>query len=130
MIFLIVDDDPCTAQVLKTMHKQSSIIDIFNSHNGLDAIATAVEKRPDIIFLNAAMPFLDFMTPELDGMQTLKMLKTHEHTKNIDVIMISENIEQQNLATMLDAGAIACISKPLKTDTLNEKLSNLYPDIF
>ena len=128
---LIVDDSHSNVEVLKTMTKKLlGVSDIFSSHNGFDAIAVAVEKKPDVIFLDIAMPFLDFMTPELDGIQTLKMLKAIEETKDIKVIMVSGNLDHENVAATLKYGATDCISKPFQIETLNEKLMKLYPNAF
>ena len=127
---LIVDDTPLTIKLLKRMSEKLGVSDIFTAQNGFEAIAVAVEKNPDIIFLDIEMPFLDNATPELDGIQTLKMLKAIDTTKNINVIMVSANLDHRNVATTLEYGAADCISKPFQIDTLNEKLEKLYPSVF
>ena len=127
---LVVDDDPSTVETLKTMEQKLGSINVLKSHNGFDAIAVAVEKNPDIILLDVATPFLDFRMPELNGIQTLKVLKEIDFTKHINVVMLFENIDYPNLAELLKIGATDCISKPFGRKILKEKLSKLYPNIF
>ena len=127
---LIVDDAPSNIEVLKTMMEKLGISDILTSDNGFEAIDIAIKHQPDVIFLDIVMPFLDYTTPLLDGIQALKMLKAIETTKGINIIMVSGNLDHQNLATALKHGAADCISKPFLIATLNEKLVKLYPHIF
>ena len=126
---LIVDDDPATVELLKKMNERLGVADILIANNGFEAIAVAGEKQPGVIFLDVAMPFLDLTTPKLDGIQTLKMLKSLETTKEIDVIMLSEKTDNDNLAMALKYGATSYISKPFQLEILNEKLSRLHSNI-
>jgi len=127
---LIVDDAPSNIEVLKTMMEKLGISDILTSDNGFEAIDIAIKHQPDVIFLDIVMPFLDYTTPLLDGIQTLKMLKAIEDTKGINVIMVSGNLDHRNVATTLMYGATDYIAKPFQIDTLKSKLLKLYPNVF
>ena len=127
---LIVDDDPATIEELKKIREILGQIDIFTACNGFDAIAVACEKKPDIIFLDVTIPFLDLVMTELDGIRTLKILKAMEATKNINVIMLSKSIDYDNFTTALKNGATDCIFKPFQIDSLKGKLAKLQPNIF
>jgi CheY-like chemotaxis protein len=127
---LIVDDNPTLLQVIRKICGRLGIENIHETSNGFDAIAIAIEKTPKLIFMDIEMPFLDFMSPELDGIQTLKMLKTIEATKDIDIIMVSGNLDMDNLTKTLELGAADFISKPFTFDIVKNKLMKLYPDIF
>ena len=115
---LIVDDDPATVEVLKKMNERLGVGGIFTAHNGFDAIAVAVEQKPSIIFLDLTMP-------GFDGIQTLKMLKSIDITKEIDVVMVSGSIDHKNFATALKHGATDFISKPFKSEQLEVKFSEI-----
>jgi len=120
---LVVDDDMWMLKVLQKNLKHLGVTKVFTVDNGFDAVAIALAEIPDIIFL-------DLMMPELDGIQTLKMLKTIPQTREIKVIICSGNTDVQNLGITISLGANDYIAKPFTADTIKEKLNKNYHDIF
>lgn len=61
-------------------------------------------KRPDLILL-------DIMLPDMDGVETLKILKSTAY-HDIPVIMVSAKTSEYDKVTLLDLGASDYITKP------------------
>lgn len=80
---LIIDDSPTIVFALKKMLQSAGYITI----EALDAeqgVALALEKKPDIIFL-------DIVLPGMNGFAALRKLRRDPLTQPIPVIMISSN---------------------------------------
>jgi len=61
--------------------------------------------------------------PELDGMTTLKILKTIPDTQDASVIICSANNDIDNLSKAIKTGAVDFISKPFNAETIKEKIN-------
>ena len=112
---LIVDDDTWITKVLSKIIMNLNYSNVFVVHNGFDAVATAIKEKPNLILL-------DLLMPELDGLTTLKLLRTVPETENIKVIICSANNDMDNLTKALKLGATDFISKPFTSETVKEKI--------
>jgi YesN/AraC family two-component response regulator len=56
---LIVDDDTDVRHVLRLICEIESYEVVGEAANGLEAIALAISKRPDVVILDQLMPYLD-----------------------------------------------------------------------
>ena len=120
---LVVDDDMWMLRVLQKNLRNLGVTKIFTVDNGFSAVATALAEKPDLVFL-------DLMMPELDGIQTLKMLKTIPETQDAKVIICSGHTDVQNFGKTILLGATEYIAKPFTADIIKEKLKKIYEDIF
>jgi CheY-like chemotaxis protein len=66
---LIVDDDSDVRHVLRLVCEVESYEVVGEAGNGLEAIALAMSKRPDIVILDQLMPYID-------GEATARVLRT------------------------------------------------------
>jgi len=114
-IILLVDDDNWMQKVLSKTINRIGINNIHNASNGFIGINLAIEKQPDVIFL-------DLLMPEVDGLITLKMLKAIDKTKNIPVIIITSNSDFETIGMLLEAGASDFVAKPFSFTTIQDKL--------
>ncbi|MBM81357.1 MAG: hypothetical protein CMJ78_12310 [Planctomycetaceae bacterium] len=75
----------------------------MEAQDGRKGVETAVENPPDAILLDVRMP-------QVDGLETIAMLREHDETKDIPVVMLSSSAHDQKRA--LDAGAKYFLTKP------------------
>jgi len=111
---LLVDDDEDIIKMNKLMLSELGF-EVISASSGEEAIEKAGSESPDLILL-------DVMMPEIDGLQTLAMLKNKPETSSIPVLMLSgagEKIAQNN--AML-AGAADYIMKPFNSEMLLEAI--------
>ena len=100
---LIVDDANTNIIALTDILK--SEYTIYAAKNGQKAVELAEEFMPDVILL-------DIVMPEMDGYETIKVLKKSEKTQDIPVIFISGLDKETNEEKGLALGAADYISKP------------------
>jgi CheY-like chemotaxis protein len=117
MQLLIVDDNPSHRVTLSGLLKLCGI----QSHeacNGLEALERIQEHTYDAVLL-------DWVMPELDGLDTLKRLRYIPTNRHLPVIVITacEMDGVQKIA--LRAGANAFMTKPVDLDRLVSQLDEL-----
>lgn len=78
---LLVEDDDTLADVYKTRLLAEGF-DIKRVPNGEEALATALEYKPDLILL-------DVMMPKVSGFDVLDILRNTPDTVNIKIIMLT-----------------------------------------
>ena len=78
---LLVEDDDALASVYQT-RLQAEGFDIRRVPNGEDALAAALEYKPDLILL-------DVMMPKVSGFDVLDILRNTPETANVKVIMLT-----------------------------------------
>ena len=78
---LLVEDDDALASVYQ-MRLEAEGFAIRRSPNGEDALAVAVQFKPDLVLL-------DVMMPKVSGFDVLDILRNTPETTNIKVIMLT-----------------------------------------
>lgn len=78
---LLVEDDDALASVYQTRLLAEGF-DIKRVPNGEDALASALEYKPDLILL-------DVMMPKVNGFDVLDILRNTPSTANVKVIMLT-----------------------------------------
>ena len=77
-LILVVDDEPRMIGFIR-MNLELEGHRVIEAHNGLEALEAIRTKLPDVVLL-------DVMMPELDGFETLRMLREFS---SIPVIMLT-----------------------------------------
>ena len=115
---LIVDDNRMNLKVAGNLMKLFGIVPVLAS-SGFEAIELVHDHHFDIIFL-------DHMMPRMDGIETLKKLKS-ENIPLPPVIALTANAVVGAREMYLDEGFTDYISKPIEVDKLQEKLARYLP---
>jgi signal transduction histidine kinase len=111
---LVIEDDSAI---------RATLIDILelNGHkvthaiNGLDGVALARRKRPDVILTDISMP-------GLDGFEVIRTLHADEQTRSIPIIIISASVEPERMRRGMDLGAEDFIVKPFTEDQVLQSI--------
>ncbi len=104
---LIVDDEPVVLDLVRDVVKElSHKFDVEVAKDAFDAGRLVVSFRPQLIFL-------DLMMPGVDGFEVCNRLKKDPATTNTEVIAITGYYTETNTDRILQAGAAACLRKPL-----------------
>lgn len=112
---LAVDDVEMNLKVVR-MYLKDSGLTVDTAMSGKECLECVARKKYDIIFL-------DHMMPELDGIETLKLLKESEHSnKETPVVMLTANAIRGAMEEYLAIGFDAYLSKPLEADKLEEMI--------
>ena len=117
---LIVDDSPDNLKTIIEYLSESELsLTILKAPNGKVACSLAEKKHPDLIIT-------DWEMPEMDGIETIKHLKSQQETKDIPIIMCTgKMITSENLNMALKAGAVDYIRKPIDIIELNARVNSM-----
>ncbi|MFN8380144.1 MAG: response regulator transcription factor [Anaerolineae bacterium] len=108
---LVVDDEPRMISFIR-MNLELEGHQVIEAHNGLEALDQIRTKLPDIVLL-------DVMMPELDGFETLRMLREFS---SIPVIMLTAKGDENDRVYGLELGADDYVSKPFGPRELSSRI--------
>ncbi len=113
---LVVEDDPMVSDIHK---KFINSIEGFTVHaivtNGQDAIDMIEKENIDLVIL-------DIFMPVMDGIETMKLIRSKG--KDIDIILITAAVEGEIVKKCMRFGAVDYIIKPFKFERLSSSLDN------
>ena len=103
---LIVDDEPSNIETIIN-NLIAGEFNVLIATSGQTGYEIAKQSNPNLIIM-------DWDMEQLNGIVTIKLLKSDETTSHIPVIMATGvMVSSENLKTALDAGAIDYIRKPI-----------------
>ncbi len=114
---LVVDDTPTNLKLISGMIKLYGI-EPDMAMSGSQAIEMMKQKKYDLIFL-------DYMMPEMNGIDTLNDIKEHHNDDkfvNVPIIALTSRSLQRDRAKFIDAGFDEFISKPIDDKELESLL--------
>ena len=118
---LVVDDNEMNLKVIKSLMKQNGIVPDTCS-SGAMCIETLKTESYDILFL-------DHMMPKLDGIETLRILKSEKLiSKGMHVIALTANAINGAKEMYLKEGFDDYLSKPIETAKLEDMLGKYLPE--
>ncbi len=119
---LVVDDSSVNLMIAEGLLKDTKAI-ITLCESGEKAIEECKKQRFDLILL-------DHMMPQLDGIETLKIIKESAESRNRDVtvIALTANAIEGAKDFYLGNGFDDYLSKPIETDRLENALKTYIPN--
>ena len=112
---LIVEDDEAIAAMLKYNLKAEGFT-VIHTDDGAEAVPMTEEERPDIILL-------DWMLPNVSGIEVCRRLRHSDKTRNIPIIMVTARGEEADKLMGLDYGADDYITKPFSPAELIARMN-------
>jgi len=112
---LIVGDDPTNLGELEKILEEHRYRVLF-ANDGANGLEHAMHDQPDLILMNAMMP-------GIDGFKTCRQLKEKEKTRDIPVILMTENAEKNTILKGFTSGAVDYIIKPFLTEEITARIS-------
>jgi len=109
---LVIDDEEHILNIL-AYNLQLDGLEVYLAEDGPTGLEIAREKKPDVIIL-------DWMMPEMDGLEVLSELGKDEGTKDIPVIMLTCKKMMLDVGQALYQGAADYILKPFEPEDLVE----------
>ncbi len=101
---LLVEDEPAQRELL-AYNIEAEGFDVITADNGEDGLILVDENDPDLIVL-------DWMMPQLSGIEVCRRLKSNAKTRQIPVIMLSARAEEVDRVRGLETGADDYVVKP------------------
>lgn len=116
---LIVDDQSTSRTILSHVVKNiNPTIKIIEKHNPEQALEWATQHTADLVFV-------DYVMPEMNGGDFIKLLKTLPKYESVPVVMITIKKDAETRYEALDAGVADFISKPVDVHECTARTRNL-----
>lgn len=114
--FLIVDDQPTMRKLIKGCLRQLEYTNFFEAENVSMAVDVLSNKAIDFVIL-------DWNMPNTPGIDLLKAIRGSKKWKDIPVLMVTSEAEQDKIMEAIKAKVSGYIIKPVKTKVLAEKIN-------
>jgi len=101
---LLVEDEPAQQEVL-AYNLEAEGFRVQRASDGEEALLLVREAAPDLIVL-------DWMLPNLSGIEVCRQLKTKSETRAIPILMLSARSEEVDRVRGLETGADDYVIKP------------------
>ncbi|MGR3321215.1 MAG: phosphate regulon transcriptional regulator PhoB [Pseudooceanicola sp.] len=101
---LVVEDEPAQREVL-AYNLEAEGFRVVKAGNGEEALVLVEEAMPDVIVL-------DWMLPNVSGIEVCRQLKTRPETRGLPIIMLSARSEEVDKVRGLETGADDYVVKP------------------
>lgn len=114
---LVIDDEIHIVELLK-FNLETSNYNVDFAYDGLDGYIKAKETKPDLILL-------DWMLPNISGIDVLKKIRSDKDLKQIPVIMLTAKNMENDKIEGLEVGADDYITKPFSVKELLARISSV-----
>lgn len=114
---LVADDEPEVLQLVTTVLEMAGH-EVVTATDGAEALAAAVETRPDVVIL-------DIMMPRMDGLTALGQFRQGPLTKDIPVVLLTAKKSALDVEVGMKAGAAGYLTKPFNRRELESEIKRL-----
>jgi len=114
-LILVVEDEIGQQNVL-TYNLTAHGYDAISASDGEEALLMIRERLPDLIIL-------DWMLPEVSGIEICRQIKADPETRDVPVIMLSARSEEVDRVRGLDTGADDYVTKPYSVSELMARVN-------
>jgi CheY-like chemotaxis protein len=108
---LVVDDDVRNIFALSSVLERRGMV-VLTAGTGREAISI-LESTPD-----AAIVLMDIMMPEMDGYETMQVLRQNPSLRRLPIIALTAKAMKGDREKCLEAGASEYLAKPVNTEQL------------
>jgi two-component system, OmpR family, phosphate regulon response regulator PhoB len=116
-LVLVVEDEAAHVTMIRyNLEKQGYRVE--EAADGQQALMRIAETRPDLVLL-------DWMLPQISGLEVCRQIRRRSATRNLPVIMVTARSEEQDAIRGLDTGADDYITKPFAIDSLLARIRAL-----
>lgn len=107
---LIVDDEDGFTRLVRMTLESTGRYEVREENDGTQALASALEFRPDLIFLDVVMP-------DVDGGDVAAQLRRAPRLRNVPIVFLTAIVSQSEAGGMI--GGFPFLSKPVSLDSMS-----------
>lgn len=122
MKLLIVDDDKTTRKLLSLFLKSKGY-EVATAENGLDALEKLGTESINLVVTDMNMPYMD-------GIELTKTLRADVNMKDMPIIMVTTEADEDEKKKAFDAGVNDYLVKPTNADQISESVKRILKNIF
>jgi two-component system phosphate regulon response regulator PhoB len=113
-ILIVEDEQPIRDMVAFGLRRAG--FDVLEAEDSRSARTRVADRRPDLVLI-------DWMLPDMSGLELTRALKRDRDTRDIPVIMLTARALEQDKVTGLDSGADDYITKPFSSRELIARIN-------
>lgn len=113
-ILVAEDEDAMRAFIVRQLEDY----EVIEARNGAEALALAEKEQPDLMIL-------DFMMPEMDGIEVTAQIRAKSSTARIPIILVTAQAGESARLKALEAGVNDFLTKPFSSVELLARARNL-----
>ena len=115
-LFIVEDEMPIVTLLKYNLEKEGHKVNFAN--NGEEALLAIQQKNPDLILL-------DWMLPDISGIEICKTLRKNNLLKDIPIIMLTAKGEEEDKLKGFQTGADDYVTKPFSQKELLARVNAL-----
>jgi two-component system chemotaxis response regulator CheY len=122
MKILVVDDDKTTRKLLSLFLKAKGY-DVATAENGLDAMEKLGTESINLVITDMNMPYMD-------GIELTKNLRNDENWKNLPIVMVTTEADDDERKKAMDAGVDDYLVKPANAEQITDSIKRILKKLF
>ncbi len=115
---ILVVDDSVTVRKVTTRLLERNGMEVFTAKDGVDAMATLQDHKPDLMLLDIEMP-------RMDGFEVASLVRHDSRLKDIPIIMITSRTGDKHRERAMSIGVNEYLGKPFQEDLLLGTMNRL-----
>ncbi|MBQ2883719.1 MAG: phosphate regulon transcriptional regulator PhoB [Alphaproteobacteria bacterium] len=109
-LVMVIEDEEAIAMMLTyNLEKEGFKVEVVS--NGLNAVKEVERLKPSVILL-------DWMLPEISGVEICRIIRSKPEIKNIPIIMLTAKSQEEDKVKGLSSGADDYVTKPFSIPEL------------
>ena len=122
MKILVVDDDKTTRKLLNLFLKAKGY-EVVTAENGLDAMEKLGTQNINLVVTDMNMPYMD-------GIELTRNLRSDDNWKNIPIVMVTTEADDDEKKKAMDAGVDDYIVKPANAEQITDSIKRILKKLF
>jgi CheY-like chemotaxis protein len=124
-ILLVEDNDGDILLTKEALESKSMINHLAIAKNGVEAIAYVTDMLENTSMIFPDLILLDINLPKKNGHEVLDFIKSHEHLKQIPVIMLTTSSADKDVLISYQKHANCYITKPVDINSFMDTISKV-----
>ena len=117
-LVLYVEDNAANLRLVERVFERRPAIELISASAGLPGLELVRTRRPDVVLL-------DINLPDVSGEEVLRQIRADPLTATIPVVVVSADANYRQVQLLLEAGAVAYLTKPLDIQDLLSTVDEL-----
>ena len=110
-VLVVDDDEQLNRYLVELLKSQPDLGKVESAYNGFEAGVKIESFKPNVVLL-------DLMMPGLDGFEVARFIRSNPMRSFVRIIAMTAYAAEENIARVVEAGAEACIAKPIDSEKL------------
>jgi CheY-like chemotaxis protein len=115
---LYIEDNLANTRLMERVLQRRPDIELITTNSGVCGVELARARQPTVVLLDLGLP-------DIDGAEALAQLRADPLTRTIPVVVLSAEMVDRRIQRLLEAGAVAYLTKPFNVQRLLETIDDL-----